>query len=246
MKKIMHITALLLLVLLVLTGCKPSEPTVEDEPTATPTQTPAPTKADPTLEPTVTPRVFASTIEEPSGSATPMLLYPVDLPELKFTYEEVTSQKINAKFKIPVGWVDVAPAEDVNTVIYQEPSINSITHIPILSTIMISVIPKQSVQTAKMAEEELTQQIERLKQEYPSLRYTGASGSRLAGEMGTYVSYWVEYEYGESGKTESMRGRLHVTPINRRLYVIQTMHPADFNLEYDQIYKDLRASFTEV
>lgn len=246
MKKTIRIAALLLLILLVLTGCNPVDPPADEEPTSTPIPTPVPTKAEPTLEPTITPRIFTGAIEEPSASATPLLVYPVDLPELKFSYEDVTSQKINASFKIPAGWIDVSVAEDANTVIYMEPSINSVTRIPVQSTILISVFPMQSVQTAKMADDELNRQIDELKKEYPSLRVTGASSSRLMGELGTYVSYWVEHEYGENGKTESMRGRLHVTPVDRKLYIIRTMHPADFNVEYDQIYKDLRASFKEV
>lgn len=242
MKKTIRIAALLLLILVALTGCKTVDPPADDEPTVTPAPTVAPTKAEPTLEPTITPRVFASSIEEPAASATPMLIYPIDL-KVNFTFEDFVSQKISASFKIPVGWQDISTSDDLYTVLFQEPSINTVTRIPVQSTLMISVQNMQSVQTEKNAEDELNRQIDALKAEYSGFRVTSVANSRLMGEMGRYVSFWLNYVYDENEPPVLMRGRLHVTPVDRKLYLIRTMHPADFNDEYDGIYREARNSF---
>lgn len=245
MKKTMRVAALLLLVLLMLTGCKPNE-VVEEEPTSTPIPTATPVRTNPTLEPLVTAQILEGTIEEPVGSATPMLIHPIDLPAITFTYEEVSLQKINITCSVPTGWVDISTNEDQNQVIYQEPLTTRQGGSQVQSTLLIAVQQKQSAQTLRNAEEELNNQIEQLKREFPSLRVTSASDARLLNQTGRYISYWVEHPYGEDGQTQSMRGRLHVTPVNRKLYVIRTMHPADFNVEYDEIYKAVRPSIKEL
>lgn len=248
MKKTKRAAALLLLILLALTGCQGSDPVVEEEPTALPTPVATPPRFDPTLEPTVTPRTFEGTVEEPAAGATPLLIYPIDLPAIQFTYAEMSAPQINVTFELPVGWANVSPETDQNRVTYQEPVTTMQVGVHVQSIVQISMQQKGSVQTLKNAEDELNLQIDQLKSEFPGIRVTGMANSRLLGEMGRYISYWVEFPYdaNDPNRTQAMRGRLHVTPVDRKLYVIRTMHPADFNGGYDEVYKKVRESFKEM
>ena len=249
MKRTMRIAALLLLILFALTGCQQKEPVVEEEdPTPPPTPVATHPRFDPTLEPTITPRTFEGTIEEPTAGATPLLIYPVDLPEMQFTFEEVIAPQINVAFELPVGWANVSPEGEQNRVTYQEPMTTMQMGVHVQSTVQIALQQKGTVQTLKNAEDELNLQIDQLKGEFPGAIVTGMANSRLLGEMGRYVTYRVEFPYdaNDPNKTQGMRGRLHVTPVGRKLYIIRTMHPADFNGDYDKVYKQVREKFREL
>lgn len=253
MKKLISLTALLLVAVFILSGCSSPPPPVE-EPTAAPTETPIPTQPPVTPEPTVSPRPMEGNVEWPEANATLIEIDPIDKPTrppITFEpYRTYVSQNLGVSFDIPAYWGD--PTNDIpnsSYIVFQEPAtdIRSGTGVPAFVTVAVNTGANE--QTEKDAQNYLDTYLTTLRDQYPTLETSKQSENTMMGQKGSYVSYWVWIPIDENNpeNTMRMRGRCVVIPSGNRLYNVRTLFPIDFNTEYDEaVFKVIRSTFAEV
>ena len=258
MKKLLTLSFLLLIIALMLTGCAAPDPDGTD-PVQEPTVTQAPTYVAPTPEPTVTPRVMEGVIEEPDAGATLLAIDPIDKPTrppiIYEPYIEVTETGVGVSFKIPSYWVRSENANAPTAIVYQEPpnDIRSGTGVPSLIAIYMQL--GTSTQTIADAEAFIDQIINSLPQEgYTNIEVSSKADNRFLGQTGRYVTYRLDSVPDESGATLRMRGRILVVPVDRKLYMVRYLCPADYNTGpdgespggYEEVYKMIRETLKEL
>ena len=254
MKRLVKIISLLLVVLLAASGCAllekvgigsgsgPTEaPSPSSEPTAPPTEPPY------TPEPTITPRTLAAEVEMPEDGATPLLIDPIDKPTrppLVFNFVEYVSQQLGISFEIPSTWVASTVEDNSNAIVFTEP--DSEAHEGFASSITIVVNTYSNNQTLADAESELDSIISQIRSTYPQLEVSSKASNQMLGETGTYVTYWINMPMGEGEPELRTRGRILVVPINKKLYQIRYICPADYNSDYEEVFKKIRSTITEL
>lgn len=250
MKKLIRIGALLLMVSLVITGCSAPEP-AEVEPDPTEVVTASPTFFIPTPEPTFTPRPMDGVVEEPEPDATLIMIEPIDKPTrppIVFEYEEYVSNKLGVKFSAPTYWQ--WPQEDDSTIslTFQEPATDIRSGEAIPANVFITVSTLPTTQTTKDSSDALDQWIADMRAEHPSLETSSKAENSMMSEKGTYVTYWIRVQKpnAEEGDTLKMRGRCLIVPKDKRLYMISYLCPADFNTEYEKVFKKIRDTIVEL
>lgn len=253
MKKMIKIVSLLLAVLMTASGCTllekvgigQPEATETPVPTATPTAKPTPVPYTP--EPTITPRPLAVEIEMPEDGATPMLIDPIDKPTrppLTFNYTEYVSQQLGISFEIPATWIVSTPEGNSNALIFTEP--DSESHLGFASSVTIVVNTYSSAQTINDAAAELDSVISQFRASYPQLETSSKAENKMLGEAGKYVTYWIDMPMGEGKEDLRTRGRMLVVPKNKKLYQIRYICPAEYNSDYENVFKKIRSSIQEL
>lgn len=249
MKRFAKVLALLLAVLLTASGCAMfqggAEPT--EAPTEAPTATPAPTEKPYTPEPTVTPRTLAADVEMPADGATPLLIHPIDeptRPPLVFNYVEYTSQQLGISFEIPASWVASQIEGNSNALVFTEP--DSEAHDGFASSVTIVVNTYSGTQSLEDANAELDSVISQIRSSYPSLEVSSKANNKMLGEQGSYVTYWISMDLVEGEDPLRTRGRILIVPKNRKLYQIRYICPAEYNSDYENVYKQIRLTLTEL
>lgn len=254
MKKTLLLGGALAIMLLLLSGCSTPEPT---EPEATPTEVPTqapPTYVAPTPEPTITPRPMQD-VEWPAADATLLEIDPYDKPTpapLAFgEYREYESAKLRAAFKVPIYLGDpVGEQDDTTTYIeFSEPLTDIRSAVEGGQAIFtLGAVVTGTTQTTADAENMLDSMIDELRQKYDDVRVSDKAGNRMLSTTGRYVTIWVERPLNdqEGAPTVSMRGRCLVVPVDKKLYSIMYLCPAQFNGDYENIYREIRESFREL
>ncbi|MDL2318850.1 hypothetical protein LJC74_07255 [Eubacteriales bacterium OttesenSCG-928-A19] len=245
MKKVLLLGAILVLMALVLSGCKAPEP----EPTPSPEPTEAPTPFVPTPEPTVTPRPLDVEVEQPGPEETLIVLDPVDKPTrppIVFEpYRTFSSAYLNISFEVPT-YLGEPEGDEANshTLVFKEPlsDIRSGTKIP--AELSISVNQLSTEQTQRDAENALDQWLNDQRALFEGFETSSKAENSMLGEKGYYVTFWVDMPVPDGGEeTESMRGRCLMVPKGTRLYMVYFLCPKEFNSQYETgLFKKVRAS----
>ena len=251
MKKILRIGCMLLLVALVLTGCSTPEP-VNDEPTEEQTATPAPVWTQPPPDPTITPRVLTGDIEEPEPGATLLLIDPIDKPTrppvVFEPYELVTEGNLGVTFEVPGYWERIEDPSVLNAVAYQEPINDIRNEHGAQSQIVVQVVTGSTAQTVGDAEAYIDSLLNNLLETYGNPDFSSKADNRMMGIIGKYVTYRVDYvpEGGDPENPIRMRGRILVVPVDRKLYMVRYICPADYNSDYEAAFKKVRDTIKEI
>lgn len=249
MMKRFALLLVLLLTVVVLAGCKGpgtdgengtqnpgsgqagTTDSVSTDPTPTPEITP---------EPTVTPRQVAMAVETAAPGATPLLIDPIDrptIPPIKFTYVNYESVNLGVSFNYPEGWIESMPLE--NTVQFLEPENQA--HDGVQTQLVIQVTTAPTNQTEEHAKNELNRIVDAMRVEYPDISVGAIGENPMLGETGYYVNIRIPQADGSA-----LRGRILVLAKNRVLYQVRYICPANYNSEYEKIYREVRNSIKEL
>ena len=250
MKKMLKVIAILLAVLLTASGCAllgggDASPT--EAPTEEPTPTPTPTAKPYTPEPTVTPRTLEADVEMPEDGATPMLIHPIDeptRPPLVFNFVEYTSQQLGIKFNIPASWVASQIEGNSNALVFTEP--DNEAHDGFASSVTLVVNTYSSAQNEDDAKAELDSVIAQIKESYPQMTVSDKASNRMLGENGVYVTYRIKMPMGEGEQELMTRGRILIVPVNKKLYQVRYICPAEYNSDYEKVFKEIRSTIEEL
>ena len=236
----------LMLAAALLGGCaaqkQPAEPTEPPE-----TATPVPTEVPWTPEPTITPRTFDIAVEMPSNGATPLLIHPIDeptRPPLTFNFVQYVSQQLGIQFNVPASWTASSIEGSSNALVFTEP--DSEAHDGFASSVTIVVNTYSGTQSLEDATAELDSVISQIRSSYPSLDVSSKASNKMLGEQGTYVTYWISMELAEGEEPLKTRGRILIVPKNRKLYQIRYICPAEYNSDYENVFKKIRSTMTEL
>ncbi|MDR0928995.1 MAG: hypothetical protein LBM74_04695 [Oscillospiraceae bacterium] len=244
MKKLSLMMAMPLVLTLLLTACQAPVPT-DVPPTDPPAPTSAPTYVMPTMEPTIAPREMEGEIEEPSPNATPLMIYPADMPPLTFTYIEVEEPGLGVSFDVPQDWVRESP--ESNAVIYLENPNNIQSRTQFQSSLTITMTSRTNEQTMETAKSYLDDKIAELREQFPDLEVSPTAENPMMNSKGVYVTYWLGQPYPDNPEqTFRMRGRLLIVPVGTKLYQLRYMCPADFNTGYEMVFRNARSTMKEL
>lgn len=249
MKKTLLLGVLLLLFALLLSGCA-GDPEPEVTPSPDPTATPTPYV--PTPEPTITPRPMGGDIERPGPDETPLSIDPVDKPTpepiIFEPYQLFVSEYLDIQFEVPEYWG--APADhnaNSNTIVFSEPPDDIRSGEALAASLTVQVNRMSTAQTERDAENMLDQFLDSFRTQFPSLSTSDKANNSLGGVSGKYVTYWIDVPLSDdSEETLRMRGRCLVVPIDRTLYLVRYLCPADRNTDYEKVYRQVRETFAEV
>lgn len=230
-----------LVILLFLTGCSAPEPIEEEEvavATAAPTATPTAKGWVP--DPTVTPMDLGEYITPQPGARAP-LIHPVDRAKLSFepyTYDEPGG--LGVGFEIPATWEQQLVGESAVT--YYEPDNNKQSKEPIASSIDIAISVTSSAATLQDADAKITEVLNEMGKQYDNLQFSSRAQQRMKNlrEMGVYVTFWIDAKPDGQETPITMRGRIHVVPVDRKLVLVRYVCPADYNTDYEDIYRRVR------
>ena len=253
--------ALLLCVLLaVLSGC------VSEELTFSTQAPPGYGASTPTIEPVVEPQDEGTYEGDPLGEedigdtdmgapqeiasvgtyayagSTPLPLDPIDMPtptprpELTFSYETYEVTKLGVKFDGPSGWIRDDSANDTFTLTEPSPRDNYTAFI----TIRKAPVSKEYnlndlANEAKAMLESIGAANYIQSTRKPSLTATRS----LMEHDGVYANY-----EGTLVDGTRVRGRVHVTCIDKTLYSVHLSHAAGYNTDYLQNHGKLRSTLT--
>ncbi len=231
---------------LLLTGCMQQAPEPEAEPTEIPTQEPTATPFLPTPLPTITPRPVLGSVETPAPGTTAVVIDPMDKPTrepLVFEFAEYVSQDLGISFEIPRTWTASTVEGNSNAIIFTEPASEAQDGYP--STVTISVTTFSTAQRLSDAESELDSIIAQLRATYGSMEVSSKADNSMMGEKGRYITYWIYVDTGEDEPLRT-RGRILVVPKDRKLYQVRYLCPAEFNSDYETVFKRIRSTITEL
>ena len=256
MKKFLPLACLLLIIALALVGCSAPEPN-ETEPSPEPTVTATPWVA-PKPDPTVTPRVMEGVMDP---EATPLTIDPIDKPTwppILFEYTTVTESALGVSFDVPTYWVRAEDPTVSNAIVYEEPQNDIRSGTGTQSQVVIQVVRADTAQTIKDAEAYIDLIIENLweNKNFQNTDFSQKADNRMLGETGRYITYRLDY-MPEGAKTPvRMRGRILVVPVDRKLYMVRYMCPAEFNVMptddpavnggYEEVYKKIRSTLKDI
>ncbi len=251
--------ALLLCVLLAaLSGCASEElffptqaPPNMNQPTATPSPTPEAQgefEGNPLDEENFNedaleePQDFASAEAYAFAGSTPLPLDPIDVPTptprpaLTFNYQTYEATKLGLKFDGPANWDVDDSAEDTFTI--TEPVSQRNDNYSAFITIRKSQVTKQY--NASDMENEVEDILDTIKStNYTEFRPSYTAPRTLLDEDGVYADY-----QGTMVDGTRVRGRVHVTCIDKVLYTVHMSHPGGYNTDYLKNHGKLRDTIT--
>lgn len=251
MKKVLLLSAMLLIAVLLLSGCAAPEPvddtpSVDELPSATPEViiTPSP-------EPSITPRPMTGDVREPEAGATLIEIDPADRPTrppLVFEpYSDYENSTLGVKFQVPGYWeMRQEPSTADPTVVFMEPDNRILSGHTEAASITVSMAELPTAQTLKEAQSYLDAWLSNFRVEYPSLQTSSQDTNVIMGETGSYVTYWIDMPVEGEEEPLRMRGRCLVVPKDKRLYMIRYLCPADYNSDYLKVFYNIRATMEEI
>jgi len=252
--------ALLLCILLaVLSSCAPQElsfPTQAPPGFGLPTPTVQPTpepqgdsvEGDPLGEEGIgdstldQPQEFTSTVVSAFAGSTPLPLDPIDMPTptprpaLTFTYKTYEATKLGLKFDGPVDWIVDDTANDSYTLTEPDSQRND-NYTAFMTLVKVPVSKDYNVS-------DMSNQVKGMLDAIKSTNYTlfeptYTANRTLMENDGVYADY-----SGTLVDGTRVRGRVHVTCIDKVLYSIHMSHPANYNTDYLKIHGKLRETMT--
>ncbi len=173
------------------------------------------------------------------AGATPLPLDPIDMPtptprsELTFNYELVESTALGLKFEGPAGWTIDESAGD--TIVLNEPAQEQKDNY----SAFISLRKTSVSSTYSIADME--NEVKGILSTIRSTNYTddfrpSATAKRdLLDKEGVYADY-----RGVLANGAIVRGRVHVTCIDKTLYILHMSHPANYNTDYLKIHAKIK------
>ncbi len=261
MRKI-SITLLLCLLLAVLSGCAAQQyyDVATQKPVnvvqATPTPPPADTQgdADDDLadaaiseeglgdDPAESSVETVSSMAYPYAGATPLPLDPIDMPTptprpaLTFTYQEYESTKLGLKFQGPAGWIADTSSEDT-FLLTEPPEQQKDGYTAFMSLRKAPVSKDYSKSDMTQEVKDVLNQLGATNYESGTWRPSNTAERTLIGHDGIYADYQGTLVGGIR-----VRGRVHVTCIDKTLYILHMSHPAGYNTDYLKNHGELRES----
>jgi hypothetical protein len=261
MRKI--ILALLLCVLLAaLSGC--AAPQLTDAPTQAPVGYGVPTA---TIEPTAVPQGDTEYIGDPmseedtSGDipveapqdeasvetyayagSTPLVLDPIDMPTptphpaRTFSYTNYEATKLGLKFDGPVGWTVDESVDDTFTLTEPE-KIDNYTAFITIRKVPVSKDYKQSDMEKEVGD--MLETIGSTNFDKSTWKPSMTAERTLMDSDGVYANY-----EGTLVDGTRVRGRVHVTCIDKTLYTVHMSHAAAYNSDYLKNHAKIRETMT--
>lgn len=176
----------------------------------------------------------------PYSGSTPIPLDPVDMPTptppepIDFIYTDYVATALKLSFQAPSGWEPNETVQD--TYILNEPA--SQMHDNYAASITLRAVPISS----EYSKSDLISEAKQILEQIGSLNYTEWKPSltaerSLMGATGIYANYT-----GTLPNDTKVRGRIHVTSINKVLYMIHCSQPAAYNTDYLKAYDAVRHS----
>ena len=102
-------------------------------------------------------------------------------------------------------------------------------------------------QSLEDATAELDSVISQIRSSYPQPgRFLQGLTTKCSAKQGTYVTYWISMELAEGQEPLKTRGRILIVPKNRKLYQIRYICPAEYNSDYENVFKKIRSTMTEL
>jgi hypothetical protein len=174
------------------------------------------------------------------AGSTPLPLVPIDMPTptphpaLTFSYETYEATKLGLKFDGPVGWTRDDSVDDTFTITEPEKRDNYTAFITIRK-VPVSKDYNQS---------DMVKEVEGMMDTIKSTNFTVFKPSNtdtrtLMDNDGVYANY-----EGTLVDGTRVRGRVHVTCIDKVLYSIHMSHPAGYNSDYLKIHGKIRDTMT--
>ena len=93
---------------------------------------------------------------------------------------------------------------------------------------------------------ELDSVIAQIKESYPQMTVSNKASNRMLGENGVYVTYRIKMPMGEGEQELMTRGRILIVPVNKKLYQVRYICPAEYNSDYENVFKKIRSTMTEL
>ena len=213
----------------------PAVNTVADTlPTLTPTPSPTPTHAP---EVTITPRPIDLPVITAAPGTTPETLDPIDKPAKKFKYGKYSSKPLGVMFNVPVTWEQRSQA-DSDTVTFIEPMSEMIDNTQ--GVLEITVLRQTTNQAREDAREMLDMLKASLVEQFPGTEMSSlGDNNKMLGEYGLYYNYRIP---PASETAYPIRGRLFVVPVNRMLIIVDLRGPGRYNVDYLDIFRELRST----
>ena len=258
MTRKISIAILLCVLLAVLSGCASQEyfelatQKPMDQTPATPSPTPADTQGDEGdgyAEDAINEEGINGTTSEipveevssmayPYAGATPIPLDPVDMPtptprpELTFAYQPYESTKLGLKFEGPIGWLIDESSDDTLTL--TEPAEQQKDGYTAFMTLRKT--PASKEYTKNDLVKEVKDNLDTIgATNYVDFRPSQTADRTLIDHEGVYANYEGTLIGGVR-----VRGRVHVTCIDKTLYIVHFSHPAGYNTDYLQNHGKLR------
>jgi len=179
-----------------------------------------------------------SSMAYPYAGSTPIPLDPIDMPtptprpELTFTYQEYESTKLGLKFEGPVGWSTSESSDDTLTL--TEPAEQQKDGYTAFITVRKAPVSKDYTNNDLI--KEVKGSLDTIgATNYVDFRPSNTADRTLIGHEGVYANYEGTLVGGVR-----VRGRVHITCIDKTLYIVHLSHPAGYNTDYLQNHGKLR------
>ena len=214
-------------------------------PAVTPTEEPLgynPEDEEDTGESTIgEPQEIASVETYAFAGATPLPLDPIDMPtptprpKLTFEYQTYEATKLGLKFDGPAGWNADDSANDTFTLTEPEKRDN---YTAFMTLYKVPVNKQYNAGDMEQAVNDMLANI-RSTNYKDDFRPSYTASRTLIGHEGVYANY-----EGTLVDGTRVRGRVHVTCIDKVLYSLHMSHAASYNTEYLQNHAKLRDTLT--
>lgn len=269
MKKKLLISGLLLLTVLLLTGCGSGQPQATTTPEAPsiytqapamaiPTMVPLPEGIDPSAEedtdaeyidPALTGQQAAPMATEAPSSvfagATPILLNPIDMPTptkhppLVFTYATYTATKMGLSFESVAGYEVEDGAAD--TYILREPAATVKDNYPV--EIVLTLTPVNANYKKTDVRADVRAKLADLgKLNYQRWEPTNTAERTLLKSPGYYADF-----RGVKVDGTIVRGRVHMALLpDNKLLMLQISHPAEYSNDYMGVHTHMRSTLKTI
>lgn len=172
------------------------------------------------------------------AGATPIAIMPVDMPTptprqaLEFNYTQYNATNLNLKFEAPSGWEIDESIHD--SYVLREPDANIKDDFS--AVITVSAIPLSKDYTKSDLNREIKQQLDQLgSRNYSRWSPSNTAKRSLLNNDGIYANFKGTLVTGQR-----IRGRLHMTVIDRVLYSVQIIHPAQYNEDFIGVFSNIR------
>ena len=215
-------------------------------PTDPPTQEPLGYEGDPEAEEDMgestmdEPQEIASTETYAFAGSTPLPLDPIDMPTptprpaLTFEYQTYEATKLGLKFDGPANWTKDDSAGDTFTLTEPEKRDNY------TAFMTLHKVPVSKQLNTKDMEKEVKDILESIgSTNFTEFRPSYTDSRTLMEHDGVYANY-----EGTLVDGTRVRGRVHVSCIDKVLYSLHMSHAAGYNTDYLQNHAKLRDTLT--
>lgn len=177
------------------------------------------------------------TMRSEYAGATPVAIDPIDkptptpLPQLSFSYVTYDATRLHLSFDAPSGWSIDDSASDVYTITNTAPGPD------FKASLTVTKIPVSADYTESQLKTEVTTRVNAMKGSFYRFDPTKPASRTLLDKAGAYADYSATL----SSDGVQIKGRIHVTCVNKTLYVMEMVTPAGYFEQYkDTVYAKFR------